>query len=207
MSTAQLNDALPTSGTVTPLPTAKPPAKKRTPGTKPPAGRASAERQKRAKELQALEADASLKNRFVRLSTQNRFVLYTLLVLAFFQAASQFITSYAGIYGAAEWAFGENPLLQGLAPLGYDVAIIVFTLKLFSDREEGNPVGWNWVWIGVLASISAFANVIHTLDVSTATTTEQLVIGAVLSGASPFLLALTVDVVASRVFKKVEAAA
>jgi hypothetical protein len=169
--------------------------------TKPPAGKAKAERDKRAAELKALE-DPTLKNRFKRLSTQNKFVLYTLLTLAILQAASQFTTSYAGIYGAAEWAFGTNPFLQGISPLGYDVAIIVFTIKLFMDREEGLSVRWDWVWIGVLAAISSFANVIHTLKVSTGTTPQQVIIGAVISGASPFLLALTADVAASKVFKK-----
>ena len=172
--------------------------------TKAPAGTAQAKRAARATELNAI-ADPTLKNRFVRLSTQNRFVLFTLLALAVLQAGSQFITSYAGIAGAAEWAFGENPFLQGISPLGYDLAIIAFTIKLFMDREEGLPVNWDWLWIGVLAGISAFANIVHTLAVSTAVNPVQLIIGGVISGASPFLLALTADVAASKVFKSVSA--
>jgi hypothetical protein len=205
MSTVQMEAALPTSEAMTELPAVPERVTKRLPGTKAPAGRTDAERVKRVKQLKDIEAGATA-NRFVRFSTQNRFVLYTLLTLATLQALSQFVTSYAGIYAAAEWAFGQNVLLQSIAPLGYDVAIIVFTLKLFSDREEGQSVLWDYIWIGVLAGVSAFANVIHTFDVSTAVTTQQLVIGSIISGASPLLLALTADVAASRVFKKVEAA-
>lgn len=209
MSTAQMESALAQPARVatpasTPEAASIEPVKKRIAGTRPPAGRAQKEREKRAKQLKRIEADPTIKNRFVRLSTQNRFVMFTLLTLAAAQAVSQFTTSYAGIYAAAEWAFGVNPLLQALAPLGYDVAIIVFTLKLFSDREEGLSVFWDWVWIAILAGVSAFANVIHTLEVSTAATPQQLITGAVISGASPFLLALTADVAASKVFKKVE---
>jgi hypothetical protein len=184
-----------------PVTTAK--AAKKPNQTKAPAGRARAGRSRRALELKSAEEDKAT-GRFVRLSSQNRGVLFTLLTLATLQAVSTFTTSYAGMFGAAEWAFGVNPLLQSLAPLAYDVAIVSFTIKLFMDREEGEPVVWNWIWIGVLALISAGANVIHTLTVSTAETVQQLVIGGIIAGASPFLLALTIEVAASKVFKKIE---
>lgn len=202
LSTAQTLDA--PKASVAQLPTAVPALRTPTAKAKAPAGTAQKKRDSRAAELKQI-ADPALKNRFKRLSTQNKFVLFTLLGLALLQAVSTFTTSYAGIAGAAEWAFGVNPFLQGISPLAYDVAIVAFTIKLFMDREEGLEVKWDWVWIGVLATVSAAANLVHTLAVTTAVAPLQLIVGCIISAGSPFLLALTIDVAASKVFKRVDA--
>ncbi|WP_025157244.1 DUF2637 domain-containing protein [Leifsonia aquatica] len=198
--------ASPTPITLAPEPTT-PPATRRAAKKKPAPGRTALERAERAVRLEQLrreQVDESKK--FRRFSAQHIFVLVTLLVLAAFMAAASFLTSFTGLYGAASWAIGdENPWLKAAAPLMYDGAIIAFTVKLFMDKEEGEKVLWTWVWIAVLASISSVVNIFHTVGVSTATNFPQLIVGCVISGSAPFLLALVVDVAASKVFRKPEA--
>ncbi|MBG6106608.1 hypothetical protein [Frigoribacterium sp. CG_9.8] len=171
-------------------------------------GRTQVERLKNTIEIENIERlRKEGANRAPRFSAQHKFVLILLLSLALFMAAASFITSFNGLFGAAAWAIGDKtPWLQVAAPVMFDVAIIAFTLKLFMDREEGVSIRSNWAWIGVLAAVSATANVFHTLTVTTATTLPQLVMGCVISGCSPFLLALVIDVAASKVFKRPEAA-
>lgn len=167
------------------------------------AGKAKAQREERATFLASLEyADQPAEKPFKRLSALQRPVLFLLLALALLQGISTFTTSYSGLYGAAAWAVGNQPFLQSIVPFMYDVAIIAFTVKLFMDREEGEKVRWTWFFITLLAFISAGANIIHTLVVSTATTFPQLVVGGIISGGSPFLLALTIEVAASKVFRR-----
>jgi hypothetical protein len=52
----------------------------------------------------------------------------------------------------------------------------------------------------VLATISSTANVFHTVSVTTAANLPQLIVGCLISGSAPFLLALVIDVAASKVF-------
>lgn len=171
-------------------------------------GRTKLDRVKREIELAAIERERKEgADKYVRFSAQHRVVLVVLLTLAFFMAAASFTTSFTGLFGAAAWAIGDkNPWLQVAAPLMFDVAIISFTLKLFMGREEGISVRADWFWIATLAAVSAAANVFHTLSVTTAQTLPQLIMGCIISGSAPFLLALVVDVAASKVFKRVEVA-
>lgn len=167
-------------------------------------GRTKLDKVRRQIELESIErVQKESAGRAPRFSAQHRTVLVILLALATFMAAASFITSFTGLFGAAAWAIGDaQPWLQVAAPVMYDVAIIAFTLKLFMDREEGVSVRSDWAWIGVLATVSATANIFHTMTVTTATTLPQLVMGCLISGSAPFLLALVVDVAASKVFKK-----
>lgn len=167
-------------------------------------GRTKLDKVRRQIELESIEREQKESaGRAPRFSAQHRTVLVILLALAAFMAAASFITSFTGLFGAAAWAIGDKtPWLQAAAPVMYDVAIIAFTLKLFMDREEAVSIRSDWAWIAVLATVSATANIFHTLTVTTATTPAQLIMGCVISGSAPFLLALVVDVAASKVFKK-----
>jgi Protein of unknown function (DUF2637) len=131
-------------------------------------------------------------------------VLVILLVLIGLLSVASFTVSFAGLYAAAAWAVGDVPWLQFAVPLMLDIAIIGFTLALFVERDRGEKVWGTWIAIGVFAAASATSNVLHTLVVSTATTLPQLVVGAVISGGAPVLLAFAVDKIAVKVFKKAE---
>lgn len=196
------------TATVTTLPTPAPaPAPAPSRAKKAAATRTKLDRTKRAIELEAIERERKENaNKMQRFSAQHKFVLVLLLTLAGLMAAASFITSFTGLFGATAWAVGDAvPWLQAAAPCMYDVAIIAFTVKLFMDKEEGEKVIFDWFWIGLLATVSATANVFHTLTVTTAANPQQLIMGCVISGSAPFLLALVTDVAASKVFKKAKA--
>lgn len=131
--------------------------------------------------------------------------LALLLSLVALLAVASFSVSFAGLYAAAAWAVGESPWLQIAVPVMLDVAIIAFTVALFVERERGESVRWTWVAIAVFATVSAASNVLHTLTVSTATTPQQLIVGSVISGGAPLLLAFATDKAAVKVFRKPEA--
>lgn len=132
--------------------------------------------------------------------------LRLLLILVGLLAAASFSVSFAGLYAAAEWAVGPVPWLQIAVPVMLDLAIIAFTLALFVERERGEAVRWTWTAIAVFAGVSAVSNILHTLEVSTAATAPQLVVGAIISGGAPLLLAFSTDKIAVKVFKDVAAA-
>ena len=125
-----------------------------------------------------------------------------LLFLVAAMAAASFYVSFSGLFAAAAWAVGDNPPLQFAVPIMLDIAIIAFTLSLFVERERGDKVRWTWVAIAAFALVSATANILHTLVVSTATDNYQLVVGAVISGGAPVLLAFATDKIAIKVFKE-----
>jgi len=166
--------------------------------TAPPRIDRAAFNARRAEQMQKARDEAA-----PRFSARHKYVLVVLLGLAAFMSIASFSVSFSGLFGAAEWAIGDKtPWLQAAAPLMVDVSIICFTLKLFVNREEGEPVFWTWVWIGVLASVSAASNVVHALSVTTAQTLPQLIVGCVIAGGAPFLLALVIDVAAGLVFQR-----
>jgi hypothetical protein len=119
-------------------------------------------------------------------------------------AAASFYISFSGLYAAAEWAVGPNPPLQFAVPIMLDISIIAFTLALFIERERGEKVAATWVAIGAFTAVSLVANVLHTFVVSTAEDQYQLIIGAVISGGAPLLLAFAVDKIAVKVFKSAD---
>lgn len=168
--------------------------------------RTKLDRAQRAIELEKLERSRKEEaDKAPRFSARHRFVLFILLGLAAFMAVASFTTSFNGLFGATAWAVGNgSPVLQVAAPLMYDVAILAFSIKLFIDREDGDNALWTWVWIAALALVSSATNIVHTLAVSAAKTPTELAIGCVISGSAPLLLALIVDVAASKVFKKPE---
>lgn len=137
-----------------------------------------------------------------RFHADTPFVLGLLLVLVAGMAAASFYVSFSGLFAAAAWAVGDNPPLQFAVPIMLDIAIVAFTLSLFVERERGERVRWTWVAIGAFAAISATANILHTLVVSTATDNYQLLVGAVISGGAPVLLAFATDKIAIKVFKE-----
>jgi hypothetical protein len=141
------------------------------------------------------------RRRAKRFHADNPFVLSLLLVLIATMAASSFYVSFFGVYEAAEWAVGINPPLQFAVPLMLDVAIIAFTLSLFIERERGEKVWGTWVAIGAFTLVSTVANVAHTFVVTTAEDQLQLLVGAVISGGAPVLLAVASDKIAIKVFK------
>jgi hypothetical protein len=120
-------------------------------------------------------------------------------------AAASFYVSFLGVYEAAAWAVGANPPLQFAVPLMLDLAIVAFTLSLFIERERGEAVWGTWIAIGAFTIVSTFANVAHTFVVTTADTQLQLIIGAVISGGAPVLLAIASDKIAIKVFKTAKA--
>lgn len=130
-------------------------------------------------------------------------VMVILLCLVGLLAASSFVVSFTGLYAAAAWAVGDVPWLQFAVPIMLDMAIIAFTVALFVERERGEKVLWTWVSIGVFAAVSATTNILHTLDVTTAVTFPQLLVGAIISGGAPVLLAVVTDKIAVKVFKPV----
>jgi hypothetical protein len=157
-------------------------------------------------EVRALEADLAeeeAKNRrpAKRFHADTSFVLSLLLVLIASMAAASFYISFSGLYAAAAWAVGDNPPLQFAVPIMLDISIIAFTLALFIERERGEKVTGTWFAIGAFTLVSITANVFHTFVVSTADTQYQLIIGAVISGGAPLLLAFGVDKIAVKVFK------
>lgn len=136
-----------------------------------------------------------------RFHADTPFVLGVLLFLVAALAAASFYVSFSGLYAAAEWAVGVNPPLQFAVPIMLDVAIVAFTLALFVERERGDRVWGTWIAIATFAGASATANILHTLDVSTAVNLGQLIVGAVISGGAPILLAFSTDKIAVKVFK------
>lgn len=136
-----------------------------------------------------------------RFHADTPFVLGLLLFLVALLAAASFYVSFSGLYAAAAWAVGNNPPLQFAVPVMLDVAIVAFTLSLFVERERGDKVRWTWVAIATFALASATANILHTLEVSTAINLGQLIVGAVISGGAPILLAFSTDKAAVKVFK------
>lgn len=138
-----------------------------------------------------------------RFHADTPFVLGVLLFLVAAMAAASFYVSFSGLFAAASWAVGDNPPLQFAVPIMLDIAIIAFTLSLFVERERGERVWGTWFAIGTFATVSATANIFHTLQVSTAVNLPELVIGAVISGGAPVLLAFATDKIAKRVFKPI----
>lgn len=136
-----------------------------------------------------------------RFHADTPFVLGLLLFLVALLAAASFYVSFSGLYAAAAWAVGPNPPLQFAVPIMLDVAIVAFTLSLFVERERGDKVRWTWFAIAIFALASATANILHTLEVSTAINMGQLIVGAVISGGAPILLAFSTDKAAVKVFK------
>ena len=136
-----------------------------------------------------------------RFHADTPFVLGVLLFLVAAMAAASFYVSFSGLFAAAAWAVGDNPPLQFAVPIMLDVAIIAFTLSLFVERERGERVWGTWMAISIFAGVSATANIFHTLQVSTAVNIQELIIGAVISGGAPILLAFASDKIAKRVFK------
>lgn len=136
-----------------------------------------------------------------RFHADTPFVLGVLLFLIACLAGASFYVSFSGLFAAAEWAVGVNPPLQFAVPIMLDIAIIAFTLSLFVERERGDKVWGTWLAIAVFAAVSATSNILHTLVVSTATNLSQLVVGAVISGGAPILLAFATDKIAVKVFK------
>ena len=139
-----------------------------------------------------------------RFHADTPFVLGLLLFLVALLAAASFYVSFSGLYAAAAWAVGNNPPLQFAVPIMLDVAIVAFTLSLFVERERGDKVRWTWLAIAIFALASATANILHTLEVSTAVNMGQLIVGAVISGGAPILLAFSTDKAAVKVFKNAE---
>jgi hypothetical protein len=136
-----------------------------------------------------------------RFHADTPFVLGVLLFLVAAMAGASFYVSFSGLFAAAAWAVGDNPPLQFAVPIMLDVAIIAFTLSLFVERERGERVWGTWMAISIFAGVSAIANIFHTLQVSTAVNVQELVIGGVISGGAPILLAFASDKIAKRVFK------
>lgn len=145
--------------------------------------------------------DTSSYKRARRFHADTPFVLGLLLFLVALLAAASFYVSFSGLYAAAAWAVGPNPPLQFAVPVMLDVAIVAFTLSLFVERERGDKVRWTWLAIAIFALASATANILHTLEVSTAINMGQLIVGAVISGGAPILLAFSTDKAAVKVFK------
>ena len=137
-----------------------------------------------------------------RFHADTPFVLGVLLFLVAAMAGASFYVSFSGLFSAASWAVGDNPPLQFAVPIMLDIAIIAFTLSLFVERERGDKVWGTWLAIGAFAAVSATANILHTMVVSTATDNYQLVVGAVISGGAPVLLAFATDKIAIKVFKE-----
>lgn len=136
-----------------------------------------------------------------RFHADTPFVLGVLLFLVAAMAAASFYVSFSGLFAAAAWAVGDNPPLQFAVPIMLDIAIVAFTLSLFVERERGDKVWGTWLAIGAFAAVSATANILHTLVVSTATDNYQLIVGSVISGGAPVLLAFATDKIAIKVFK------
>lgn len=138
-----------------------------------------------------------------RFHADTPFVLGVLLFLVAAMAAASFYVSFSGLFAAAAWAVGDNPPLQFAVPIMLDIAIVAFTLSLFVERERKEKVWGTWMAIGTFATVSATANVFHTMQVSTAINIQELIIGAVISGGAPVLLAFATDKIAKRVFKPI----
>lgn len=136
-----------------------------------------------------------------RFHADTTFVLGLLLFLIASMAGASFYISFSGLYSAASWAVGDNPPLQFAVPVMLDISIIAFTLALFIERERGEKVWGTWLAIGLFTTVSLVANIFHTFVVSTADTQYQLIIGSIISGGAPMLLAFATDKIAKRVFK------
>jgi hypothetical protein len=136
-----------------------------------------------------------------RFHADTPFVLGILLFLIAAMAGASFYVSFSGLFAAAAWAVGDNPPLQLAVPIMLDIAIVAFTLALFVERERGERVWKTWSAIATFAAVSATANILHTLGVSTAVNISELIIGAVISGGAPILLAVGSDTIAVKVFK------
>jgi FtsH-binding integral membrane protein len=163
------------------------------------AGRKSNEERAR----RATEAEKAAR-RAKRIYADTPKVLALLLGLVALLAIASFSVSFSGLYAAAAWAVGNVPALQVAVPVMLDVAIIAFTLALFVERERGDKVMGTWIAIAIFATVSAASNVLHTLQVSTALNVPQLIVGAIVSGGAPLLLAFSTDKAGVKVFSEVE---
>lgn len=143
----------------------------------------------------------SRRKRARRFHADTPFVLSLLLLLILLMAAASFYVSFWGVYEAASWAVGDAPALQFAVPLMLDVAIIAFTLSLFIERERDEKVWGTWLAISAFTLVSAFANVTHAFAVSTAENETQMLVGSVIAGGAPVLLAFASDKIAKKVFK------
>ena len=143
----------------------------------------------------------SRRKRARRFHADTPFVLSLLLLLILAMAGASFYVSFWGVYEAAAWAVGNNPPLQFAVPLMLDVAIIAFTLSLFIEREREEKVWGTWLAIGAFTIVSAFANVTHAFAVSTAVNSIQMMVGSIIAGGAPVLLAFASDKIAKKVFK------
>lgn len=150
---------------------------------------------------EAGEFESVGRKRARRFHADTPFVLGVLLFLVAAMAAASFYVSFSGLYAAAAWAVGDNPPLQFAVPIMLDIAIIAFTLSLFVERERGDKVWGTWIAISAFALVSATANILHTFVVSTATDNYQLLVGSIISGGAPILLAFATDKIAIKVFK------
>lgn len=155
-------------------------------------------------EVESNPEPVEVRKRARRFHADTPFVLGVLLFLVAAMAAASFYVSFSGLFAAASWAVGDNPPLQFAVPIMLDIAIIAFTLSLFVERERGDKVWGTWLAIGAFAAVSATANILHTLVVSTATDNYQLLVGAVISGGAPILLAFATDKIAIKVFKNAD---
>lgn len=144
---------------------------------------------------------ARKRKRARRFHADTPFVLSLLLILITAMAGASFYVSFWGVYEAAAWAVGNNPPLQFAVPLMLDVAIIAFTLSLFIERERDEKVWGTWLAISAFTIVSAFANVTHAFDVTTAQNQVQLLVGGIIAGGAPILLAFASDKIAKKVFK------
>lgn len=146
-------------------------------------------------------AGGKSRRRARRFHADTPFVLSLLLILILAMAGASFYVSFWGVYEAASWAVGANPPLQFAVPLMLDVAIIAFTLSLFIERERGEKVWGTWTAISAFTIVSAFANVTHAFAVSTAQNEIQMLVGSIIAGGAPVLLAFATDKIAVKVFK------
>jgi hypothetical protein len=158
----------------------------------------------KAREADLAEAEAQNRRPAKRFHADTSFVLSLLLILIASMALASFYISFSGLYAAAAWAVGDNPPLQFAVPIMLDISIIAFTLALFIERERGEKVTGTWLAIGAFTLVSITANVFHTFVVSTAEDQYQLIIGAVISGGAPLLLAFGVDKIAVKVFRSAD---
>lgn len=152
----------------------------------------------------AIPAVVSERKRARRFHADVPLVMGLLLFLITAIAAASFFVSFSGLYAAAAWAVGDQPALQFAVPVMLDASVIAYSLSLFIKRERGEAVWGTWLAIGIFASISALANVLHTLGVSTSTTQAELIIGSIISGGAPALLAFTTETIAKLVFSPVK---
>ena len=99
--------------------------------------------------------------------TSAAFIWVTVIVVLSSLVASFFLSAQAQMYVAA--LFGVKGVFQLAMPIAIDAPLVAFALAALAKRARGEGVIGSFIWIGIFGLASIAINVVHTLEVNSAT--------------------------------------